>query len=108
MNDTMVEGTATAKGESKDALHRLNKFVRSPKARDLYGIPMKVKQGVKTSGVEFDYAGHIRVPPLEPHVHQMQLNDAEVEELFGEPPILRRACLHQEQLWGAVHRSSHT
>ena len=67
----------------KDALYHLNKLVKSPRARDQY------------SNADFSFAGHMLIPPLEPHVHQMQLNDAEIEQLFGEPPKLRCACLHQ-------------
>jgi hypothetical protein len=45
--------------------------------------------------VEFNYAGHFQLPPLKPHVQQMQLNDAEIDESFGEPPIMRCACFHR-------------
>ena len=67
----------------KDALFHLNKFVKSPRARDQY------------PNVEFNYAGHFQLPPLKPHVQQMQLNDAEIDESFGEPPIMRCACFHR-------------
>ena len=67
-------------GLEKDALHHLNKLVKSPRARDQY------------PNVEFKFAGHVQLPPLEPHVQQMQMNDAEIEESFGEHPTLRCAC----------------
>ena len=78
----------------KDALFHLNKFVKSPRARDQY------------PNVEFNYAGHFQLPPLKPHVQQMQLNDAEIDESFGEPPIMRCACFHRLYLVRARRSSA--
>ena len=78
----------------KNALYHLNKFVKSPRARDQY------------PNVEFNYAGHFQLPPLKPHVQQMQLNDAEIDESFGEPPVMRCACFHRLYLVRARRSSA--